>query len=117
MDEKTMKLAKALSSILDAVVIEEDRRPIHGDEPSGILRLDQIEDETRPYLRSPIATALRVGVRDFGRVIARSMDCDQMLELLEEASGDDGYERNRKISIADHSWDGLVDVTGHSWAT
>jgi hypothetical protein len=118
MDEKSTKLAAALGEILETIRIEHQRRPFRAPGPrlDGVFRLMDLPGEEELYIQSPIATALRAGVRDFGRVIAETMSLGEMKAIAEGAVGPEGPGRRNKASIIDQSWDGLTDVNGAIWA-
>jgi hypothetical protein len=109
------KVINALASLLDATDLH--RVKSIGRIPSTVRVpgwLSELEEALLPFVRDPVGTALRLGIRRLGEIAAKFMTIDQMEELLKEAAAECGDQGVREV-IVDKLWDGLRDRNGDCW--
>ncbi len=119
MDEHTKQLGEALTTIVNAIEaneVERAKNPLHRivDKPQ-VLTLDDLDDpdDGAEYVRDPIGTALRAGLRNFGKILAGIKTTSEMGELAELAAGEKNFQW--RINVIDKNWDGITDKDGNVW--
>lgn len=119
MDEHTKQLGEALTAIIDAIEANEvmrDKDPLRRfvDKPRVITMADLDDpDDGADYVRDPIGTALRAGVRNFGKILAGIKTTREMAELAEAVAGEKNFQW--RINVIDKNWDGITDKDGDVW--
>ena len=111
-DVRQVRLKAAIRAVLDAME-ERDRQAREqvqqgGDEIVTALDLGDMRefDDLDKYDDDPVRAALKLGLRDLGRIAGGTMDLEEMQYLAETvASGSGRY--GRRINIIDKSWDGI----------
>lgn len=109
-------LLHALSALLDQAEVQRIDR-LNSADPIPVTFpgwLSAVDEQLLPFVRDPIETALRLGVRRLGEIAAGFMTIDQMAELLREAAADCGDQGVREV-IIDKAWDGIRDHEGNYW--
>jgi hypothetical protein len=105
----------ALSSLLDQAEVH--RTKSIGRIPSTVRipgRVSEVEERLLPFVRDPVGTALRLGIRRLGEIAAGFMTIDQMTDVVEKAAAECGDQGVREV-IVDKAWDGLRDKVGSYW--
>jgi hypothetical protein len=109
------KVLTALSSLLDQAEVH--RMKSIGRISSTVRVpgcLSEVEEGLLPFVRDPIGTALRLGIRRLGEIAAGFMTIDEMTEVTKEAAAQCGDPSVREV-IVDKHWDGLRDRNGDHW--
>ena len=109
------KIINALASLLDAVEVH--RNNSIGRIPSTVRvagSLSDLEERLLPYVRDPVGTALRLGIRRLGEIAAEFLTIDEMIDVAKEAAAQCGDPGVREV-IVDKVWDGLRDLHGDCW--
>jgi hypothetical protein len=76
--------------------------------------LSEVEEDLLPFVRDPVGTALRLGIRRLGEIAAKFMTIEEMVRVAEEAAAQCGDPGIREV-IVDTLWDGLRDRNGQCW--
>ena len=76
--------------------------------------MSELEERLLPFIRDPVGTALRLGIRRLGEIASGFMTIDEMVNLAEQASAECG-DRCVRGCIVDKQWDGLRDRNGNYW--
>ena len=109
------KVLNALSALLDATELH--RAKTIGRIPSMTRVpgwLSELEEGLLPFVRDPVGTALKLGIRRLGEIAAKFPTIDEMDGILKEAAADCGDQGVREV-IVDKVWDGLRDHKGDCW--
>jgi hypothetical protein len=120
MDEHTKELGEALGRILDAIM---DNEKLRAEDPlsaivdkSTPMKLEDLFDGFErgdDWIRDPIGQSLCAGLRNIGKILARSRTLAQMKEVVElVANKEDGPWRSYML---DKHWDGITDKDGNTW--
>jgi hypothetical protein len=76
--------------------------------------MTETDEKLLAFVRDPIETALRLGIRRLGQIASGFMTIGEMVELANEAAPDCGDPGVRGV-IIDKQWDGLRDRSADCW--
>jgi hypothetical protein len=109
------KILTALSSLLDQAEVHRLTALRHRTTTTMIPgRLSELEEGLLPFVRDPIGTALRLGIRRLGEIASEFLTIDQMIDVAKEAAAQRGDPGVRSV-IVDKQWDGVRDRKGDCW--
>jgi hypothetical protein len=109
------KVLNALASLLDATELH--RAKSIGRIPSTTRVpgwLSELEERLLPFVRDPVGTALRLGIRRLGEIASEFMAIEEMTDVAKEAAAQSGDPGVREV-IVDKQWNGLRDRNGDIW--
>ena len=109
------KLFKALAAVLNELELHRTNSAYHTQGTVRVPRwLSETEEALLPYVRDPIGTALKLGIRRLGEIASKFMTIDEMMDVANEAAAQCGKPGVRGC-IVDKLWDGLRDRNGNCW--
>jgi hypothetical protein len=76
--------------------------------------MPELEERLVPFVRDPVGTALRLGIRRLGEIASGFMTIAEMVDLAEQASAKCG-DPDVRGCIVDKQWDGLCDHNRDYW--
>jgi hypothetical protein len=109
------RVSDALASLLDQAEIHRLNAVRNSTTTARVPgRLSEVEEALLTFVRDPIRTALRLGIRRLGEIGAEFLTVDEMIDVAKEAAAQCGDPGVREV-IVDKLWDGLRDKEGNCW--
>jgi hypothetical protein len=109
------KVLTALSSLLDQAEVHRLTALRHSTTTTRIPgRLSELEEGLLPFVRDPVGTTIRLGIRRLGEIASGFMTIDEMVEVAEEAAAQGGDPGVRSL-IVDKQWAGVRERNGDYW--
>lgn len=121
MREHDRQLGEALVKILDEIEQNDRkleatpralRRPL---KPMSIEEFNNYLNKGEDWIEDPVGEALRAGVREIGKIIARLSGFAVMQEVAEWSA--EKTKCRGAIEIIDKNWDGIEDKDGCLWVS
>jgi hypothetical protein len=112
MEERAKRIAGVISEMLDAIERHEPERLRRKDfRAYDLNELEKRLEDGEFFLQDPIGESLRRGLREAGRILAKSFGTDVMEDVANAAAGDSDW----RSYVIDKHWDGILAANGDVW--
>jgi hypothetical protein len=112
MEERAKRIAGVIAEMLDAIERHEPERLRRSEvQAYNLSELEQRLKDGDFFLQDPIGESLRKGLREAGKLLAKSFGTDVMEDVADFAAGDSNW----RSYVIDKHWDGIVAANGDVW--